>query len=378
MSKVFIEESTLTNIANAIRDKDGTTDLISPLDMPSKITNLPTGGGGEDVEPIVLTGNQPYGCSGAIASTYIEKFGNTISTNNLADTYNMFQYYKNKTIPFDLNYNGASYRDMSSMFNGAANLEVAPTIKNAYPSSLSYFFSGCSRLKAIPEDFGADWNWSRLTSYAYANISAFFNGCYSLRYIPSSFLSKLVSNSNSTSYYPYYMGFSSCYALDEIRGLAVGTGSLNSNAFNNCFLYCNRLKAMTFAMNEDGTPKTAKWGSQLVDMSSCGHGYTTTLISTTNVTITEDKQIKDDATYQALKNDPDAWVASGHIQYSRYNHDSAVETINSLPDTTAYASTNVIKFKKLAGSATDGGAIENLTEEEIAVAASRGWTVSLS
>lgn len=380
MSKVFIEESTLTNIANAIRGKDGTTALISPLDMPSKITNLPTGGGGgEEPEPIVLTGNQAYGCAGAIAAAYIDRFGNTISTKDLEITGYMFAYYTGKTIPFALNYKGTSYKDMSYMFYSATHLETLPSMKNAYPELLDHMFYACNYLKTIPEDLGADWNWSRVTSYAYANMSAMFNNCISLRYIPSSFLSKLVSNSNSTTYLPYYYGFSGCYALDEIRDLAVSTSSsLNSNAFINCFLYCTRLKSMTFAMNEDGSPKTAKWGSQLIDMSPCGHGYTTTQIALSNVTITADKQIKDDATYQALKNDPDAWVAAGHIQYSRYNHDSAVETINSLPDTTAYASTNVIKFKKLAGSATDGGAIQNLTEEEIAVAASRGWTVSLS
>jgi hypothetical protein len=74
-----------------------------------------------------------------------------------------------------------------------------------------------------------------------------------------------------------------------------------------------------------------------------------------------------------LKNDPD-WYSS-KVEYSRYNHDSAVNTINSLPDTSAYG-TNTIKFKGAAGSATDGGAINTLTEEEIAVAAVKGWTVT--
>jgi hypothetical protein len=69
-------------------------------------------------------------------------------------------------------------------------------------------------------------------------------------------------------------------------------------------------------------------------------------------------------------------------QYSRYNHDSAVNTINSLPDTSAYLATaggtNTIKFKGNAGSKTDGGAINTLTAEEIAVATAKGWTVSFS
>ena len=79
-----------------------------------------------------------------------------------------------------------------------------------------------------------------------------------------------------------------------------------------------------------------------------------------------------------MKNDPDWWTMK--VEYSRYNHDSAVATINSLPDTSAYLATaggtNTIKFSGAAGSATDGGAINTLTEEEIAVATAKGWTCS--
>ena len=66
--------------------------------------------------------------------------------------------------------------------------------------------------------------------------------------------------------------------------------------------------------------------------------------------------------------------------FSRYNHDSAVATINSLPDTSAYLATkggtNTIKFYGVLGALTDGGAINTLTEQEIAVAAAKGWTVT--
>jgi hypothetical protein len=83
--------------------------------------------------------------------------------------------------------------------------------------------------------------------------------------------------------------------------------------------------------------------------------------------------VGDDATYQANKNNP-KWFTD-KVEYSRYNHDSAVNTIKSLPDTSAYG-TNTIKFKGEAGSATDGGAINTMTEEEIAMASVKGWTVA--
>jgi hypothetical protein len=53
MSKVFIEESTLTSIGDAIRSKTGETGLIAPLDMATAISNLATGGG--ELEYIRLT-----------------------------------------------------------------------------------------------------------------------------------------------------------------------------------------------------------------------------------------------------------------------------------------------------------------------------------
>ena len=62
------------------------------------------------------------------------------------------------------------------------------------------------------------------------------------------------------------------------------------------------------------------------------------------------------------------------VAYSRYNHNSAVNTINSLPSCSAGTST--IKFEGEAGSATDGGAINTLTAEEIAVATAKNWTVT--
>lgn len=43
MSKVFIEESTLTAIGNAIRNKTNKTDMLNPLDMASEIASITTG-----------------------------------------------------------------------------------------------------------------------------------------------------------------------------------------------------------------------------------------------------------------------------------------------------------------------------------------------
>ena len=63
------------------------------------------------------------------------------------------------------------------------------------------------------------------------------------------------------------------------------------------------------------------------------------------------------------------------INTSKYNRTSAVNTINSLPDL-SNGSNNVIQFNANSGLSTEGGAISTMTEEEVAVAVAKGWTVS--
>ena len=128
-------------------------------------------------------------------------------------------------------------------------------------------------------------------------------------------------------------------------------------------------------MLDENTPYTRNWTSQTIDFNNIHAGYSYDQSNQLRYGFTEETRITDDASYQLLKDNPDSWTTDP--AYSRYNHDSAVRTINSLPDCSASGGTNTIKFNGAAGSATDGGAINTLTEEEIAVATAKGWTVSL-
>jgi hypothetical protein len=144
------------------------------------------------------------------------------------------------------------------------------------------------------------------------------------------------------------------------------------------FGYCYRLKKLTFAL-EDGQPIKVNWKSQTLDLSNnVGYSYDVARITGYNSGITADKLVINEAAYQALKDDEDWFTTTP--DYSRYNRTSAVETINSLPDTSEYLAsaggTNTIKFKGTSGATTDGGAINTMTEEEIAVATAKGWSVS--
>lgn len=378
----------LSAIGDAIREKTGKEDLLTLDQMPEEIKGI-SGGGGDDDTPIYITGQCQYAFSGPFVSQCVERYSNKIKVNGITNANFMFYRYQLENVPFDLEFaTGNIYIDLTSMFNGAEWLKQLPNITNTIRfSSMSSMFSGCIRLREIPDDFFDKlvWDYHQGVANAYGtNTSYMFNTCYSLRKLPTSI--KQFKNLNSKQSYSgtiFYAGFSYCRALDEIKDLPVSQYKDNNNFTSNAFYttvdYCNRLKEFTFETNEDGTPIVAKWKGQTIDMTrEVGYTSSPSVLVSYNSGITTEKLVNNNATYQALKNDPD-WYTN-QMAYSRYNHDSAVATINSLPDTSAYLATaggtNTIKFRGNAGSKTDGGAINTLTEEEIAVATDKGWTIT--
>lgn len=408
MAKVFIEETTLTAIGDAIRGKTGKTELIDPAKMSTEIASIEAGGGDLEVPDIVITGDATYACSGALGSTFISLFPTKVTTKDLTKTSYMFYNYSGETIPFEINIskggdsqymfqnnknlkatpaldfkNPTNYQGMGNMFSGCDSLETVAPIINAYPSDISGLFYSCYDLREIPDDFFSTWNFNRILTYGYASNNNIFAYCHSLRKLPKSLFEKFNDGWASTSYYSsFYSNLcETCITLDEILGLPVG-GNYTSNALSSVANNTYHLKRFTFAVNDDGTPKVAQWKSQTLNLNNCvGYAsYYDDSITRTNTSITKDEEVTDTASYNALKDNPDWWTKDDY--YSRYNHDSAVETINSLPDTSGYLTsvggTNTIKFLGRAGLYTDGGAINTLTEEEIAVAAAKGWTVTFA
>lgn len=380
----------LTAIGSAIRNKTGSTDLLTLDEMPTAISNIQTGSGGDVTDFIpesafVLTGNCQHRFSDNGWNWFIEKYGDRITTNDCNNISYMFENSdKLNSIQFDINVMKNKSVKMTNMFHDCIKLISLPKINDCLVNETNSIFNGCYNLREIPQNFCDTWDWSfreNSTSSYNANSNSMFSYCYSLRSLPIEMLkhqNSYANNSNSL----YYNGFYICYVLDEIVDLPCPyiNSTWKSNAFNSTFYECGRLKNMTFALQEDGTPYIMKWKSQTIDLSNyVGYVIDSSDILNYNSGITSDKKVTDDTTYQALKDDPD-WFTT-NIAYSRYNHDSAVATINSLPDTSAYLAsaggTNTIKFKGASGSATDGGAINTLTEEEIAVATAKGWTVTL-
>ena len=346
--------------------------------------NSSGGGSGGDAPPasaLNLTGNIDFMFASGNWDWYIEKYGNQITTTDLMSLNGTFKESKLSTIQFSLNvYTQNSGCYFYDTFKNCSNLTSVPTITGKVGTFFGVF-DGCSKLTTIPDSVGELDFTLMNTDTSGRNCGYNFHGCRSLRYIPKTLLKKLYGNSgNGGSYTAYFYQFTECYSLDALDGVAVQAVKYNQDRVGGyrCFNDCYRLKTMKFNTNADGTPKTAPWNNQSLVLSNyVGYApYASTFNG--NYGFTTATQVSDATTYEALKNNPDYWTAD--INYSRYNHDSAVATINSLPDTSAYLAenggTNTIKFRGASGSATDGGAINTLTEEEIAVATARGWTLA--
>lgn len=239
-------------------------------------------------------------------------------------------------------------------------------IKLSYNGNTSFLEIIRTMINHVPDSWG-ELNWSTFNTQTSYPLYSFFKSCYSLRSISPNLLSQLWNSSSNN----YQSMFANCYSLDEVIGMPIsGNGTSDySNIVNNCY----RLKRFTFGTTGDDFIK-----KNTLDFSSyVGYADSSNITKITkfNSGITADKEVTDAASYELLKNDPD-WFTS-NVAYSRYNKISAIETINSLPSgNNTLDGTSTIKFKGEAGSLTDGGAINTLTEEEIAVAVAKKWTVA--
>lgn len=409
MSKVSINEITLTNIGAAIRERTGKTDLIAPGDMPAEIRGI-VGGSDPVIQRLEITTNGTYNVydgvdgfgpvvvnvpqDGGPPSSFfnltgridylfyngkwdwvLEMYGNQFTTSKISRMNETFRVCK-KNIPFDINCESRYNEfEMSNAFLSYGGTTL-PRVYSIYaPTTLSTAFSLMDNVQYFPEGFAEDWDWSYIessTSTTYGNTFGLFSGSRKLRKVPQVLITKNNPNCSSNI---YSGGFDRCNCLEEIKDLFVYY-NLNpySNMFSNTVRECDRLKDFTFKMN-DGAPFVAsKWKSQTIDLTTVGFGtYAGRYISNDTKV---DGNIDLYLGYVENGTNPDGWATD--VSWSVYNRKSAVRTINTLPDVSASGGVNTIKFKSAAASAVgEEYAMANLTEEEIAVAAAKGWTVTL-
>ena len=371
----------LTAIGDAVRGKTGESEKLTLDGMAEKIRSMPA-----PMQKITISGN----ISGLFSEKFMELYNNGLkdyiefkdvtqcvglipnmpisiwSGNGPTYRGQMVEDLSNIVINFKEN----TWANSSNMFENAKFLKKLPKLVNFQPGSLYHFFNFCVNLQEIPEDFYKDWKIGNYTSQ-----NAMFYYCNNLRKAPIGLLKKL-QNINYNTYYDCYsyVCFSNCYRLPEVLNFPFPKympSQTWANPFEQ-FLY-NTYSLSRFTFEPEAVDVVNKiYNNITLDFTEkVGYGYGEEFRS--------DKEISDAESYAALKNDPESWTTN--LEYCKYNKTSAVETINSLPVVQKASSTDdntfIIKFYGNAGSATDGGAINTMTEEEIAVATSRGWTVTL-
>ena len=283
MSKVVIDDSKLVNIADAIRNKNGSANKYTPTEMATAIGDIKVSSGMELApEDLVISGNCNQRFQNNGWNWYIEKFGDKITTKDITNCYAMFMNSNNlSSIPFDINIKDEATVDFNDMFDTCHNLTTLPQLKalNYYNCDrLTNMFYGCEHIVEIPKGYFDKLNFSSLNNATSTSMSGVFNNCYRLRKI-SADLSKFYSLENSAWGQLYQSTFQNCYVLDEATNLPItpDTAIISNNIFFQPFAYCGRLKRITFSLN-DGIPKTAKWQKQVIDLYQYNLGYTSRLL----------------------------------------------------------------------------------------------------
>ena len=370
---------------------DLTADTVSPSTLALGITahdksgNIITGTMASSpdaptISELTIGGDLSYWDNRGAWDWFITKYGDQItvdSNNKITSLANAFQYSNLEEIPINLVCNMANDNSISYMFNGATKLKTLPSITGVVKGMTTNTFNSCNNLSQIPASFFS--NYTYTTGYFYNMCS----NCWCLRSIDTTFMEQLTRLYTSSLYgNTFTCAFKNCEQLDELNlPIRDTTTEITVNMFYQAFDNIHRIKKLTF-----DAPNPVKWKNQVIDLTEY-FGYSQKNTTTGqpkhlkengyNTTITQDK-VMTASTMTSLIGDADAYPTT--INTSRYNHTSAVQTLNSLPDASAYLAssggTNTIKITKYLGSLT-GSSTNDLTEEEIAVATAKGWTVTL-
>lgn len=385
MANVLVEETSLSNIASAIRGKNGSTAVYKPGEMAAAISNLPTGGG--DTETITFNTDISYlfASDGGGALYEAVKNKNLVFTNIRYGRGVFYGMSTNDIItPFTIHllrgmYNSPGNVDFRGFYEGSSvvsNIVIDPPIGVASGVEFQNFFAK-SRLKNID------------LSCIDTNYPIFGQSCAMGLFSESGYLRSINFTNSPQRYFDgistqYDGTFYHCFDLDSIEGLYT---TLQTTFLGGTFDNCSHLAKLTFKTASPTNAKNPYYSSD-IDLSTVGYytnvseGYISDfalhygndpLFTKSLVRKDATKEITNATTYAELKNDPDAWTTN--VAYSRYNKTSAKETLTSLP---YIKETCTIKFNGEAGSATDGGAIKNLTSSEIAVATAKKWTVAFA
>ena len=204
----------LTDVANSIRTKTGTTELINAQDFSDKILSIQTGGGsGSTLKNLLDATKSTYYLFYTYKGTSVDGLIPYSDTENVTDMNNMFIGCRNlTTIPL---FNTSNVTDMGAMFYQCAKLTTIPLFNTSNVTNMVAMFSYCYALTTVP----------LLNTSNVTNMEQMFLQCQSLTTIPQ------LDTSNVTNMISM---FSDCYALTTIPALDVSNVTDMGAMFGNC------------------------------------------------------------------------------------------------------------------------------------------------
>ena len=239
--------------------------------------------------------------------------------------------------------NTSSVSSMRGMFDGCSSLTTVPQLDTSSATNLSGMFRGCSSLTTVPQ----------LDTSSATNLSGMFSGCSSLTAVPQLSTSSALSMS---------MMFANCKSLTTVPQL--DTSSVTSMV--GMFQYCTSLTTVpqlsTSNVTEMGRMFTnceSLTSIPLLDCSSITDAMAPFVQSSNLYNLTDLGGFKD------LKVN---WNIGFLNIIANLTVESLMNVINNLYDLTANG---------LSGKTLNFGThnLNKLTDEQIAVAITKGWTL---
>ena len=239
--------------------------------------------------------------------------------------------------------NTISATNLSGMFSGCSSLTTVSQMDTSSATNLSLMFNGCSSLTTVPQ----------LNTSSATNLSGMFSGCSSLTTVPQLNTSSALSMS---------MMFSSCSSLTTVPQM--DTSSVTS--MDGMFQYCTSLTTVsqmdTSSVTEMGrmfTSCESLTSIPLLDCSSITNATAPFVFSSNLYNLTD---------LGGFKNLKVNWSIGFLNMIANLTVESLMNVINNLYDLTANG---------LSGKTLNFGThnLNKLTDEQIAVAINKGWTL---
>ena len=239
----------LTDVADAIREKEGSSDVINPQDFSDRIRAISAGGGWTghaDAEGLRLIGwteedieyYQKHGVNWNAEDDYYHR----VSEDNIALygllTANNIATYKDRIVylpKIDL----SAVADMTSMFSSCYSLVAVPHLNTSNATIMNSMFYYCYSLVCVPPmDTSKVTDMYRMFYHCYSlvcvppmntqevtNMSSMYYNCYSLVAVPPMNTSKVTDMS---------IAFYACRSLINISQMNMQSVTTVNNTFYNC------------------------------------------------------------------------------------------------------------------------------------------------